>query len=997
VQRYLWKPAIRKLILIAAAAIIAMDPGLHPYHRSAVQAAEANASPAATKPTGSVKPIAMDTFERYYADVLSEWTSAGYQAAADAYQIPGNGISAQSPERLAETGATNGKSNVLLWRSDRDNWIEYTVRIERDGLYQFMLNYHTLDSGARNASNRKPVMLSVSIDSAFPFRESRTVPFRRLYKDDLPVRTDKAGNDIRPKPLPVDRWLNEPFRDATNTYGSPLQWYLARGVHTIRLSGSEPIAINALQIAPPDKLASYAELSAAMPTGNKLGNAVTTIQAEAMAAKNDVAIQIAVDRDPLSNPVSIRADKFNTVGGARWATGGQSITWKFDVPESGRYKIAMRALQNGVSNMSTFRTIAIDGKVPFLELQAYRFPYSSRWQGTILQNERSEPYAFYLEKGEHTLTMTATIAPFQPAIVQSERIAGQIRAVVTELKAMTGNVTDRDRTWNIANDFPELPLHLAAIKDELLQLASLLLDANGERDNMLQVIQTSVRDVESYLKYPNEIPYYMAEMIAMQEKIGTVRETLVKSGLQLDEIHIAPLAAELPRMEAGLFKRIWGATVRFFDSFFDKQELSDLEGDALNVWVNRGRDYVNLLQELSDEQFTPETGIKVKISLLPDENLLLYANAAGISPDIALGQPQDKSIDFAMRNALEDLSRFPDFGETAAQFAPGALLPFYYNKGYYALPETQSFKVLFYRKDILQQLGLGIPDTWQDVYDMLPTLQQNGYNFYAPPNDFTTFLYQNGAEFFSADGMRTALSSPEAFAGFKQFTDLFHLYDLEKSVPSFYQHFRKGTMPIGIADYNTYVTLTVAAPEITGWWGIAPLPGIARPDGTVARWSSGGQTSAFMYRSSNKKEEAWAFMKWLVSADVQERDGMDLESYYGVGFRWNSANVEAFSRLPWPKDDRNVILEQWRWYKEMPNLPGSYFVPRELGNAWNRTVIEGVNYRESLEEALVNIDREMARKLQEFGYVAADGTIKKTLDWPLVDRPWEGVAPYVAN
>jgi ABC-type glycerol-3-phosphate transport system substrate-binding protein len=510
-------------------------------------------------------------------------------------------------------------------------------------------------------------------------------------------------------------------------------------------------------------------------------------------------------------------------------------------------------------------------------------------------------------------------------------------------------------------------------------------------------VQTSAKDVESFLKYPNEIPYYMAEIIAIQEKIGMLRESLVKSGLQLDEIHIAPIEAKLPRMEAGLTKRLWGSTVRFFDSFFESNELSDLEENAINVWVSRGRDYVNLLQELSDEMFTPATGIKVKVSLLPDENLLIYSNAAGIAPDIALGQSQDKSIDFAMRNALEDLSRFPDFAETAAQFAPGALLPFYYNKGYYALPETQSFKVLFYRKDIMQELGLRIPDTWQDVYDMLPTLQQNGYNFYAPNNDYITFLYQNGAEFFTGDGMQSALSTPEAFRGFKQFTDLFHLYDIEKSVPSFYQHFRKGTMPIGIADYNTYVTLSVAAPELTGWWGIAPLPGIAGPDGSVARWSSGGQTSAFMYTSSKKKEEAWTFLKWLVSADVQERYGMDLESFYGVGFRWNTANVEAFSRLPWPKEDRNVILEQWRWYKEMPNLPGSYFVPRELSNAWNRTVIDGINYRESLEEAVVNIDREMARKLREFGFVTADGAVRQTLDLPVVHTPWEGVAPYVAK
>ncbi|MNI33847.1 Bacterial extracellular solute-binding protein [compost metagenome] len=413
--------------------------------------------------------------------------------------------------------------------------------------------------------------------------------------------------------------------------------------------------------------------------------------------------------------------------------------------------------------------------------------------------------------------------------------------------------------------------------------------------------------------------------------------------------------------------------------------------------MNRSRDYVNLLQELTDETFTPETGIKVKVNLLANEGMLILANAAGISPDIALGQPQDKSIDFAMRNALLDLSSFPDFDQVAEQFAPGAMLPFYYNKGYYALPETQSFKVMFYRKDILQRLGLKVPDTWNDVYEMLPTLQQNGYNFYVPPTDALTFFYQHGAEFFSKDGMSTLMSTPEAFKGFKQWTDLFNIYDAEKQVPSFYQHFRQGDIPIGIADYNLYIQLTAAAPELSGWWGIAPMPGVKQSDGTVVRWAAGGQSTGFIYKTSKHPQESWTFLKWLMSADVQERYGSELEAVNGVAFRWNTANIEAFTHLPWPKEDLNVILEQWRWYKEIPNLPGTYFLGRELNNAWNRTVIDGMNYRESLEEAILGIDREMLRKQQEFGFVDQTGKILHTLDLPQITKPWEGVNPYVAK
>ncbi|MEF3302731.1 extracellular solute-binding protein [Paenibacillus sp. GYB003] len=973
--------------MIAGPSIVQSDLG------KAVYAAD-NAAPA--KPAGSTIAAGglINNFEPFYAQTLADWTQKGYANGSGTIAIAGADISAQAPAQLAQTGSFQGRDKVLLWKSDRDNWVEYKVKVDKPGLYQMNLQYYPYNPNS-NGLNRRPVSLSVSIDGQFPFREARAITFRKLFKDDLPVKQDENGDDVRPRSLSIDRWLNEPFRDNGGAYSEPLKWYLPQGEHTIRLSGSEPIAISGLTLTAPETIVDYKTYASKLPEGQGNAKEIVQFQAENMTLKNDAAIQMVVDKDALSTPAAGKHETFNTVGGSRWQTGGQTVTWSFNVPESGRYKISMRAKQNTISNMATFRTIAIDGKVPFKELLNYKFPYDIKWVGVTLSDEAGKPYEFYLEKGEHTLSMTATIEPFQPVIIESELATSQLRELTAELKALTGNVVDKNRTWKIDEDFPELPKRLETIRQQMQLMADDMMKANGRRENNVQILLNAIRDIDNYLKYPNEIPYYMDDISALQEKVGAIRETLIKSPLQLDQIYVVPAAASTPRLEANFFEKTSASVMNFFRSFIKKEDLTNLSDTALNVWVNRPRDYVNLLQDLSNEMFTPQTGIKVKVNLLPDENLLIYANAAGISPDVALGQPQDKSIDFAMRGALEDLSKFPDFQQVASQFAPGALLPFYYDKGYYALPETQSFKVLFYRKDILERLNLKVPDTWDDVYNMLPTLQQSGYNFYVPTGDFITFVYQNGAEFFNKDGLSTALNTPESFKGFKQWTDLFNIYDLERSVPSFYQHFRKGSMPIGIADFNSYIQFAVAAPELTGWWGIAPLPGFKQSDGTVARWSSGGQTTGFIYKSSKKKEEAWTFLKWLLSAEVQERYGSDLESFYGVMFRWNTANIEAFSRLPWPKEDLKVIFEQWRWYKEMPNPPGAYFVPRELNNAWNRTVVDGMNYRESLEEGLVNIDREMVRKAQEFGFIAPDGTILHTLDLPQVTKPWEGVDRFV--
>jgi ABC-type glycerol-3-phosphate transport system substrate-binding protein len=993
------KKKFRSLAIIFSAMVVVCSSGITLITNPAVYAADEPAKPAASAPanktTGELLTIHIDQLEAYYQDVMTDYASKGYKDATTQVTIPATTFVSQS-DKLATVGNYAGKNNVLIWKSDRTNTIDYTVNVPQDGLYQMEMTYRPYkDDPNSDQLARRAVQLSVQYDGTYQFREARAVPFRGLFKDLLPLKKDINGDNIRPKPLQINEWITSAFEDIAGSYNEPLKWYLTKGTHKLTLSAFDPIVIESIKLVGAKPIGSYEQVSSKYGNAQTKSTDIITLQGEEPTAKNDVAIQIETDQDPMMEPQAGGNDIFNSIGGTRWQTGGQRLDWKFTVPEDGKYKIALRYKQSFLSNLASFRTLKIDGVVPFSEMLAYKFPFATGWKGKPLTNDAGIPYEYYLTKGEHTLSLTSTTGPFQPVMVKSDQVNTELQIVSQELQAMTGGVVDKNRTWKINDDFPELPQQLTEVRDKLKAMADEMLSVNGKRDNTLQTMNSAINDIEGYLSYPDEIPYHIDDIATLETSIASIRETLAKAPLQIDQIYIAPSSVPLPKMEANLFEKMGGMVHNFFYSFIKKDDISNLDPNALNVWVNRGRDYVNELQELADEMFTPETGIKVKVNLLPNENLLILANAAGLAPDVALGQPQDKSIDFAQRNALYDLTQFPDFQEVASQFAPGAMLPFFYNGGYYALPEAQNFKVLFYRKDILSNLGLGIPDTWEDVYDMMPTLQQNGYNFYVPHGDYVNFIYQNGADFFTKDGMKTGLDSPEAFKGFKMFTDLFNIYAVDPQVATFYQHLRKGDMPIGIGDYNQYLLMSAAAPELNGWWGIAPLPGIKQPNGEVARWASGGQQTAFMYKSSTKKEQAWKFIKWWISADTQERYGNDLESFNGITFRWNTANIDALVRLPWPKADLQVILQQWKWYREVPNLPGSYYVGREMNNAWNRTVVDGMNYRESLEQAIVNINREMLRKEQEFGFVSKDGKVLHTLDLPQITKPWEGVDKYV--
>jgi ABC-type glycerol-3-phosphate transport system substrate-binding protein len=947
---------------------------------------------AAAKPSANERQVVkVSDFEPYYAEMLASWQQKGIKAGDAAIDIKGSAPSAQSDPSVATIGSYEGKNNVLIWNSPKESWIEYTIDMPKDGLYEIQVSYRSVTGSAA----RRPISWDVQLDGKHPFREASSIALYRQWKDDSPIKKDIDGNDIRPKSLDISTWVTKPLIDSGGAYAQPLQWYFSKGTTKLRLQGYEPIAIEAIKLVPQALIPLYKDAAATYPQSKPSQAEAITIQAEKVASKNDSSIQMVSDSNPRSIPAYKGRILFNTIGGKKWWDQNQEITWDIDIPESGKYKLATRALQNTVSQKASFRRIAIDGKVPFQELLAYRFPYSSSWGGVPIQDDQGKAYEIYLEKGTHTLSMASTHAPFKGALIAIEEVLDVLRNIDQDLKSLTGGVVDKNRTWKITQELPELPESLKLVSDKMRVLSENIAQINGSRDDISESLKNSVNDIEEMLIKVDDIPYYADQIATMQEKIGTFIDKLRQQPLQLDEIYVAPVEKNFPNMKASFLAEMTGMVVNFFYTFQSKDSLSNLDPNVLNIWVHRGRDYVNQLQDITDEMFTPETGIKVKFNLLPNTQLLVLSNAAGLQPDIALGLAQDLPVDYAIRNSIFDLSQFPDFQEIYKRYSPGSWLPLYYNKGYYALPETQSFQVLYYRKDILSRLGLSIPNTWEDVYDMLPTLQQNYMNFFLKPTEFIPFVYQNGAQFFDTEGIKTAMDTPEGFKAFKQWTDMFNIYAMQQEVPSFYQHFRKGDMPIGISDYNMYIQLSAAAPELNGSWGIAQMPGTVQKDGTLARWAGGGQTTGVIFKSSKHKDEAWKFMKWWTSADIQERYGSDLEAFNGVAFRWNTASAEAFAKLPWKREDANVILKQWSWYKDIPNLPGGYFVAREINNAWNRSVVDGTNFRSSLETTILDINRELRRKQQEFGFIDENGRVIKTMDLPVIDKPWDGVNPYV--
>lgn len=50
---------------------------------------------------------------------------------------------------------------------------------------------------------------------------------------------------------------------------------------------------------------------------------------------------------------------------------------------------------------------------------------------------------------------------------------------------------------------------------------------------------------------------------------------------------------------------------------------------------------------------------------------------------------------------------------------------------------------------------------------------------------------------------------------------------------------------------------------------------------------------------------------------------------------------------------------------------------RELSNAWNKIVFQGVNPRVAIDSAIITINREITRKMIEFGYLRNGVKVKE--------------------
>lgn len=355
---------------------------------------------------------------------------------------------------------------------------------------------------------------------------------------------------------------------------------------------------------------------------------------------------------------------------------------------------------------------------------------------------------------------------------------------------------------------------------------------------------------------------------------------------------------------------------------------------------------------------------------------MLPATVAGRGPDIVLSTYDGTPVNYALRGAVADLSKLPGFEEIIGRFYEDAITPYRYNGGVYALPVTRTLPVMFYRKDILRDLELEIPETWDDVIQMVSVLAQNNMTFTLPVSTPTTpgtgtgsfymFLFQHGGQIYREDGIASGLDSDVASIAFKEWTNYYINYEFPKTY-DFVNRFRLGETPIGIADLSAYNNLMVSAPEIKGLWDFTVVPGTRQEDGTVDHSVASTGTACMLFTSCTQPDLAWEVLDWWTSAETQTRFGSEMESLLGASARYATANREAFSQLAWSVEEYKTIEAQRAWAQGVPEVPGGYFTSRHIDNAFRCVTYYWEDPKDTLTDYVYTINQEITGKRKEFG------------------------------
>ncbi len=872
------------------------------------------------------------------------------------------------------------RSDVLLWNSP-DGEVTYDIDVPEDGKYCIEVNYCPMISAGTD------IELKMEIDGKLPYDTASRLKLSRVWVNERDIYTDMRGNQVRPSQVQRTMWQECFFGDVDGLFSEPLFVFLEKGRHELKFSSERgQLAVESFTLRAPEKLPAYSEYvstAGADITVEETPSACFRIEGEDAAFKSDPTLYPTYDNNSyLASPSDPRKMVYNTLGSGNWKKSLQTVTWEIpseNIGAGGWYKIGIKARQDQIRGFDSSRRIYIDGKVPCREMDSVKFSYDTDWSVTSPQSGGDDIFV-WLEGGrKHTISMEAVTGDIGKYLRSLENIIKELNVYYRKVLMITGPNPDKYTDYYVHEKIPELVDRFDIISIELRNVQRGIEELGGSKGSEAAALGNMAVILEKCTDKPLRIPDYLAQIKDGSAALSAWVRDNRDQPLEVDYIELATADREFSSCEEKLGKTLKFGFDAFIGSFFeDYTTLSDVTGEeAINVWVSLGRDQAQVVKEMTENQFMQDTGIPVSVNLVTGG--VVEAALAGKGPDVALFLGGEFPVNLAARDMLVDMSQFADFSDVMTRFQENSATQYTYNGGCYGLPISQSFPMMFYRTDVLSELGYNSPpETWDGLRDMLPALQRNymSVGLVLPPNNispatetghtFALLMLQKGINYYNEAQTATTFDSVGAVQSFEEWTDFYTKYSFEQTYDAF-SRFRTGEYPIVIANYTFFNQLTAASPEIKGLWDFCPVPGTVREDGSVSHAANSNGAGAVIFNKVKNKDNAWSFVKWFTDADTQVQYGAQIEGLLGTMGRFDTANVEALGKLSWSGEQLARLRAQQAELAEIPVTPASYAVTRNIMNAFRETINEKKNPRDTLIWYNRDINDEITRKRRNLG------------------------------
>lgn len=942
---------------------------------TADDSATGDGSSAATTGTDSIRQTSYTNYVKKYADAARPDQTV---------EVLGKDYDPASVTDAQITVTTvDGENDVMQW-ANQEGSVSWTVNIPETGVYNIKMIYEALES------NTNDVEFSLLIDGESPYATASRITLSKRWINESEIKQDSRQNDIRPGQISTPCWQETPLEDIDGLFNEPLEFYMEAGEHTITFESEKAeFAVKSFTFYQYEAPAAYTAPSDSDLTqaqGQKI-----TLEGETAAYKSSRTLYPTSDKSSYltssANGSSPTKTRYNTIGSGSWSQSTQTVTWEFNVDKAGYYKIGIRGRQDQMRGMYSNRRLYVNGEVPCLEANQIKFYYDTDWSITTPKSENGDDLYFYLQAGTNTISLEAVPGEIGEIMGDLDELVYNINSYYRQIRQITGPDPDEYNNYmidtaipSIVPDFKEYAKTLRDKKAEIEKLS-------GSGGTEAETLEKMAIVLDKCIKKPDLIPEMMSQIKDNITSVSSFVNQYREQPLEVDMIEVATSDQDFTSCDKSFFGSLGFGFKGFIGSFFeDYNALSDEDESAMECWVMLGRDNAEALQQLISSEYNPTAKTKINLKLV--QGGIVEATFAGKGPDLALFMGGDFPIQLAARGVLTDLTTFSDFDEVKTRFADDATVLYQYNGGTYGLPCDQTFPMLFYRSDILSEYGIDPAtdlNTWDGLLNCLPTLQRNYLEvglilpvmtstggttqvsaITEPGNTFAMLLLQQGLNYYNEEQTKTTFDTQEAVNAFDTWTKFYTTYSFQQTYDAF-TRFRTGDMPVVIQNYTFYNQLSVAAPEIKGCWGFQPVPGTVQEDGTINHAANSNGSGAIIFTKAADQEGAWDFIKWFTSTDAQVKYGNNIESILGTMGRYATANEEALQQLSWTTSEVNLLLDQLNSQVEIPIIPASYGVTRNVMNAFRAVVNDYDNARDTLFWYNKDINDEITRKLEDLG------------------------------